>query len=171
VAAANLAFKGLGGACAERPPREAALVFDQPVAGHEWYATEHDPQGRPFRWSGPLTHSTVDLRIDTRADLEVDLRVLGAIAPDVLDGLRLEVHGEAVPLRLSVPAEGGRRLMGFIPQRIAAAGERGRVRLERRVPRTVSPCDLDPGSADARPVGLALSWLGLRRARSARGTG
>ena len=97
-------------------------MFDRPVAGHEWYATEHDPSGRPFRWSGPLTRSTVTLDVDTRADLEVELRVLDAIAPDVLEGLRLEVHGESIPLRPEAPVGGGRRFCGLIPQRCRGRG-------------------------------------------------
>ncbi len=164
LASANRIFKGLDAPSEARPPREAALVFDQPVAGVEWYATERDPQGRPFRWSGPLTRSTVVLRVDTRADLLADLRVLGAIAPDVLDRLRLDVHGQEIPLRSSALPDGGRRFSGVIPQPVAAAGEPDRVRLDIHVPRTISPRDVDPASTDARPVGIALSWLGVRRA-------
>ncbi len=169
-AAANRQLKGVGALSSDSPPREAALIFDQPVAGHEWYATESDPHDRPFRWSGPLTRSTVILSVDTRAELELDLRVLLAIAPDVLEGLRLEVHGTAIPLRANASPGGGWQFSGVIPQQVAAAGDRHQLRLDLHVPRTVSPRDIDPGSADARPLGIALSWLGVRRTsgRSAR---
>ncbi len=163
-AAANLAFKGLGPAGEDTAPREAAIVFDKPVPGQEWYETEHDPLGRPFRWSGPLTHSAIDLHVDTGADLQLELRVLDAIAPDVLDGLRLEVHGEEISLRAAGREDGGQKFSALVPQRVAASGERHRVRLDLHVPRTVSARDVDPDGGDARPVGIAVSWVGLRRA-------
>ena len=176
VAAANRVFKGLDHRFdeglddngARRASREAAVNFDEPVAGHEWYSTELDPRGVPYRWSGPLTHSSVNLRVDTSADLQVELRVLAAVAPDVLDGLRLEVHGTSIPLRTDARGDGGRRLSGVIAQRVAAAGERHNVRLDVHVPRTVAPRDIDPNNTDARPVGIAIAWLGLRRASAER---
>ena len=170
--AANRAFKGLeyefGGDDGNRAPREAALNFDEPVAGHEWYSTELDPRGVPYRWSGPLTRSSVDLRVDTGADLEVEILVASAVAPDVLEGLRLEVHGTSIALRVLAQPDGARRVSGVIAQRVVAAGEHQSVRLDLDVPRTVAVRDIEPASTDARTLGIAVAWIGLRRASAER---
>ncbi|MGB3405938.1 MAG: sulfotransferase family 2 domain-containing protein, partial [Jannaschia sp.] len=68
----------------------------RPVAGANWYSREGlEPNCTPFRWTGPGTTSTLYLPLKAESDLRLHLRIVRAIAPEVLDSLSLQVNGKA----------------------------------------------------------------------------
>jgi glycosyltransferase involved in cell wall biosynthesis len=163
-AAANRVFKGVEhGSRPGRLPREAACRFERHLPGFEWHGPEVDASGRTFQWSGPLTASSVDLAVDTTRPLELELRLLGAIAPDVLDGLALEANGVALAAARTADASGGWLLAAAVPPE-ACTARPGRLRVTVRTPRTVTPRDVDPASTDPRRLGVAVAWVLVRPA-------
>ena len=157
------AFKGVE---TELPPeaRTDRLRFDfgQVLPGFEWHGVERDPNHGTFQWSGPGARSSLHLPLANDRDLDVTVKVLHAVTPDVLESLRLEVNGQPVPLAPR-PDESGTLFDGRIP-RDALARSPGPVRLTFLVSRTVEPRSFDPDNVDPRRLGLAFNWIEVRPA-------
>ncbi|MGL4554653.1 MAG: hypothetical protein ACRC33_26100, partial [Gemmataceae bacterium] len=83
--------------------------------------------------------------------------VVDAMHPSQLDGLTVLLDGR--PLALArTPAPQGYRFTAAVPgPRTAGATHR----VEIQVPATVRPCDRAAGSADRRPLGVAVARLRL----------
>lgn len=158
------------GAVDAPPPetRTARLRFEleQAQPGLEWQGIERDPRHGTFQWSGPATSSSVHLPLVNDQDLEITVRVLHWLAPDVVDSLRLEVNGEPVALNRRTDESGAALFDGRLPA-AALALSSGAPRLTFRVNRTVSPVELDPASGDRRRLGVAINWIEVRPLRSA----
>jgi len=112
-----------------------------------------------FRWTGPDTVSTLDLPLVAGTDHRIELRTLNALAPDILDSLRLEAGGR--PVELAVEGRGVvRTWRGLIPKQ-AIDRTRPFTRLTLRVNRTLSKASLDPNDPDTRQVGICVHWIAL----------
>jgi len=144
--------------------RKAKLrfAFDHVLPGLEWHGVERDPINGTYQWSGPGTRSSLHLPLANDRDLQIELRVLPPLAPDVLDSLRLEVNGDEVALARR-PDRGATLFAGRITAEVLAKTP-GRPRLTFRVSRTIAPTDLDAASGDRRRLGLAFNWIEVRPA-------
>jgi chlorinating enzyme len=146
-------------------PDGAAVTFDRPVPGLGWYLPETDGR-RWFCWSGPAAESWVDLR-PTGAGAQVfRCTIAHVIDPRGLDGLEILLDGRPLSPRRRVD-ERGVHLDATVPPGIPGAASR-RVRVTFRVAAVVRPCDLDPASPDARPLGIAVSRVTLEPAGAGR---
>lgn len=159
------AFKGVDTAL---PPEARTdrlrFEFDQVVLpGFEWHGVERDPRYGVFQWSGPGTRSSLHLPLANDRDLDITVKVLHAVAADVLQNLRLEVNGEPVPLARRPDPSGGTLFEGRIPAAVLARSA-GFVRLTFLVDRTVEPRTFDPSNVDPRRLGLAFNWIEVRPA-------
>ncbi|HEX9945445.1 MAG TPA: glycosyltransferase [Thermoanaerobaculia bacterium] len=156
------AFKGVE---TELPPEARTdrlrFDFDQVLPGLEWHGVERDPRHGTLQWSGPGTRSSLHLPLANDRDLEIELQVVHALAPDVLDSLRLAVNGEPVALERRAGESGANRFRGLIPA-AALARSAGPPRLTFEVGRTIAPVEIDPASGDRRRLGLAFNWIEVR---------
>jgi Glycosyl transferase family 2/Galactose-3-O-sulfotransferase len=141
--------------------RELTLDFARPLPPSSgWYDPESDGQGRSWRWTGPQTISTLDLPLAADGDLALRFSVVYAIAPDVLASLSVRVNGSEIALERSQDERGAHLFWGVLPQAALASGKRC-ARLDFEVSHTVVPAAVEPGSADQRPLGIALAWLAI----------
>jgi hypothetical protein len=152
---------------AELPAEERTATlrfgFDYVLPGLEWHGVETNPVHGTFQWSGPGTRSSLHLPLANDRDLEITLRVLQALAPDILESLRLEVNGEPVALERRADGSGATLFEGRIPAAVLAKTP-GRPRLTFLVNRTIAPVDVDAASGDRRRLGLAFNWIDVRPA-------
>jgi hypothetical protein len=135
-------------------PSRIDLTFEGPIPGSGWFDREPRPGGY-FCWTGRA--AWLEVRLAGGGELALAVEVRGAVDPAQIDGLTAAVNGRPVPLfRSRVGAVD--RLEGRVPTESAADG---RYRVEFRVPRTVRPCDVVPGSTDPRELGVAVSRVEL----------
>jgi Sulfotransferase family len=135
-------------------PSRIDLTFDGPIPGSGWFDREPCPGGF-FCWTGRAPW--LEVRLAGGGELALAVEVRGALDPAQIDGLTAAVNGRPVPLfRSQVGAVD--RFEGRVPTEPVADG---RYRVEFRVPRTVRPCDVMPGSADPRELGVAVSRVEL----------
>lgn len=148
-AAATEPFGGL--------PSSAAFTFDQPIHGQGWHQRERDAAGW-FCWTGASPEATIDLRLRGPDRRRLRCRVAHVLRPAVLESLRLCINGE--PVAVETCADG----TGFVLEAAASArllaAQPGHLRLAFAA-QTARPCDLDPASGDARPLGIALRSIAL----------
>ncbi|MEL6223258.1 MAG: sulfotransferase family 2 domain-containing protein [Cyanobacteria bacterium J06627_8] len=160
---------------AKHPPQEPVSVYDfnclQPLHGAGWHRRNGKNNGviindRPFRWTGPETISTMDLPLQADQDLTLRIDILNAIAPDVLDSLRIRVNGHALRLTPLEKAPTSGILYGVIhPEWLT--NDRPFTRIEFIVNRTDSPNAIDPANNDTRLVGLAIHQVQVFPTREA----
>lgn len=137
------------------------LSMRRTIAGANWHSREGLDKGcTTFRWTGPGTTSTLHLPLKAEEDLRVQIYLVRAIAPDVLQSLSLSVQGNGIPLQLLTAWETHTVFQGVIPKALLASPPT-LTRLEIRVNRTESMQTIAPHSPDQRRVGLAVSHLYL----------
>jgi hypothetical protein len=156
----------------ERQQRSSfQFKFDQAFEGLNWHLPEISPELGFIRWSGPGTQSTLDFPLAHHNDLLIQFRILTALAPDILESLRLTVNDQ--PIRLSRrpdPAGAGAIIFqGRIP-RATLQRRPGFTRLAFEVNRTLSPQTLDPHSPDERRLGVLFNWIDIYPARESLST-
>ncbi len=139
------------------------LKFDQPIDGDGWHLREGNPETDTLiRWMGPGTASTLDLPLSDAQDLVVKIRVVGAIAADVVNSLRLMIGNQSISLsKLYHIDQPGCFLViyqGTIPKEVIES-DRPFTRLTFYINRTQSLHSLDPHNPDRRPIGLAFNWI------------
>jgi hypothetical protein len=139
-------------------PQGSAVTFDTPVPGLGWYLPETDG-ARSFCWSGPGGESWVDLRPAGPGERVFRCAIAHVLDPRVLEELEVRINDQALSFRRQADGPGA-RLEGRVPARVLA-GSPGRARVTFRVRPMLRPCDLDPASPDARPLGIAVSRLSL----------
>ena len=81
-----------------------------------------------------------------------------ALQPDILDGLTLTANDAPVTLTRATDADGATVFAGTIS---AEAISKPFLRLVFSVPRTVTPCSVNPNNRDERPLGMLLNWMKL----------
>ncbi len=135
-------------------PSRIDLTFEGPIPGCGWFDREPYPGGF-FRWTGRA--AWLEVRLAGGGELALAVEVRGALDPAQIDGLMAAVNGRPVPLfRSRVGAVD--RFEGRVPTNPAVNDH---YRVEFRVPRTVRPCDVAPGSTDPRELGVAVSRVEL----------
>ena len=135
------------------------LTFDKEISGAGWHQREYHPAHGYFRWTGPDTLSTLDLRLDTSRDVIIEFRVIASFASDILDSLALSVNDHLMALQCQAETETGANIFsGHIPQWVLALN-RSITRLSFRVNRTVLPSAFDPANSDQRHLGVALNLI------------
>jgi hypothetical protein len=133
--------------------------FDDALSGTSWHEREYHPTHGYFRWTGPDTRSTLDLRLATSQDLIIEFRVIAALAPDILDSLALCANDQFVPLQRRTDVETGTDLFtGVIPQG-ALTLRHFFIRLGFQINRTVAPYTIESNNPDQRQLGIALNLI------------
>lgn len=125
----------------------------------EWHLEERDERFGSFRWTGPLTTSTIELPVMVDRDLEVRVHVLHAVDDEVLRSVRVAANGRSIAVDVHVTESGTSMLSG----RISLDEDRspsGDLRLALEVARTRRPLDLGVND-DRRWLGLAVNWVEL----------
>jgi len=150
-------FRGLDGTPSEEPAVERGLpAGDRPGLG--WHGVETDRRG-PFRWTGPSVQAglEVPVPVDSSPGLVLRVKVIRAVDPAQLDGLRFAIEDQtlAPPRRSRRP--GGHLFEAPIPDAALRGGSSVGVTLT--VPFTVSPHERDPSSSDRRQLGVAVRWV------------
>mgnify|MGYP005843678167 CR=1 FL=1 len=140
-------------------PSSVSLDFGDPLPPR-WglYAIERGPLGT-YRWTGPDREAWVEVAVAGGRALLLEVHVLMALRPELLDGLRLSVNGRPLP---TVRADGrdGFRFRAEVPAEVLAA-RRGPARVGLTVPATFLPAEVDPSNADPRRLGVAVSRVSL----------
>jgi hypothetical protein len=139
------------------PVDEIAVDMRLPFEGANWYGAEADG-----RWAGPGLRSSIELPPLIPGKYELQIRLVDAIAPDVVYGLRIEAFGADVPFELSAPVTRESypiTCMATFEAPAEAAG--GTWPLEFSFPRTISPAA--SGSSDARELAVRMAGLQLTR--------
>jgi Glycosyl transferase family 2 len=129
------------------PPTERPGAF-------EWHDEEMDPEGRAFRWSGPVTRSRIEVPVWADRPLAVTVHVLSALRDDVVHTATLAMDGRTLPTTRTREDDGTYRLRAVVP---AAAGA-APLGFDLVVATVQRPCDLGQ-SADRRWLGLAVSGV------------
>jgi hypothetical protein len=139
-------------------PHGSAVTLDTPVPGLGWFPPETDG-ARTFCWSGPGGESWLDLRLAGPGERVFRCEIAHVLDPRVLEELEVQVNGQSLAFRQHADGPGV-RLEGSVPASMLA-GSPSRARVTFRVRRMLRPCDLDPASPDARPLGIAVSRVSL----------
>ena len=138
-------------------PAVADLRFDEPVPGGGWLAREHVPGGPVFCWMGSENRGWVDLADDGAAN-SLRIEIPHAIAPEILQSLRVSINGDRLVYALA-QADGVVAATAPLP---AGRKEGGTMRVELEVDRSIRPRDIDPDSADDRALSVAVSRVAIR---------
>jgi len=147
-----------------------------PSAGHHWHSREGlEDHCTAFRWTGPEATSTLHVPIlkpdtveqldsstasqdDSIQDYTIQIYVVRAIAPDVLESLSLTANSTLILLTVLTQWETNTVLQGTIPLN-AIAQHPSLTPLTLTVNRTESMQAIAPQSADRRQVGVAISHV------------
>ena len=157
----NRYFKGVGDPYATTELNEITVAkrfFLDLTAPFEWHEIETSKPFGPFRWSGPLKRSTVDLPVKADRDLMIEVHILAAITPDILRSLRLFVCDRPVEFEIEATTF-GTFLMRATALSPANSFADDFLRLTFQVEETLRPCEVQPGSGDRRSLGLAVNWI------------
>lgn len=150
--------------CITQPLPDAELfAFDQPFFGDGWHATERDGDAW-FCWTREPT-STLDLRVTRTNPLRVQCRILHAISPNALTGLKLFVNDEPIALTWS-HVDRYTQVEGAVPAKALADGQ-GIARIRLQSGEVIRPCDIHADHQEERPLGLAINSIRLLPWRSA----
>jgi hypothetical protein len=138
-------------------PEVVTVDLRRPISGEQWYAAEADG-----RWTGPATLATLDLPPLQPGKYLLELDVLEAMAPDILDAAHIEFEGRQHPV--AVEYMGGEGVLPAIcSTQLTINGGDGRAPLRMGIglPRTFSPAA--DGSPDNRELGVRVQQLRLIR--------
>jgi glycosyl transferase family 2 len=140
-------------------PIEAPTRFDMAdqTMPFEWHALERNEHGT-FRWSGPVTRATIDLPVVFDRDLTIRIHVLAAIAPELIDSVKLSIHGH--PLQVEVDRSKGTTMLEAQARRADIVAQERDFGVTIEVAAVKRPCDVGWGS-DARWLGIAVNWIEL----------
>jgi hypothetical protein len=114
------------------------------------YPCEFTSSNVPYRWTGPDTKTKFYVWIDRSEERSLVIEVLSAIQPSVLDEVVVLIDGQ--PVRYDRPSEGIAATLNV------REGKPFVTEICLTVPRNYMPSEVN-GSADNRPLGLALSRL------------
>lgn len=148
---------------AASPPPPSACHFDAPIPGDGWYTPEQQG-GQRYSWTGP--HPTSHLELSTPRDLSdggvLEVDVVHTVLHDPFDGLIMQVNGHRCEWTV-VPGTVPTRLVAALPEGVLRPpGETNRIALTVRA--TARPCDVWPGNADSRALGMAVGRVAVLRA-------
>ncbi len=127
--------------------------------GFEWYGLETTPAGMSFRWSGPGVVSSLPLPLQVDAACIIEIEIVSTLAPDVLEGLKLEVNGCPVEFTMRQDVAGTILTCHFEPDTMTPA-EAMTVRFT--INRTWQPSAMGINPGDKRWLGLAVGAITVR---------
>jgi hypothetical protein len=116
-------------------PLPIYFEFDQPVWGEGWSYPEKTVKGKSFIWMA-AKEAILNFKAQAMSDTSIEFTVVGAMAPDILDSLRLQVNGRSVQLK-SDNQWPGRTFWAIVPKEII--GKRDIMSLAFSVNRTEIP--------------------------------
>lgn len=125
---------------------------------HQGWHKPEQGEVHAWIWTGPQTISTLDLPLKGANDLRFEGYILNALAPDILESLRLEAEGQPVPLETISSSDGMTIVQASIPRKWVNRQE-GLTRLTLKVNRTLSAHEINPAQADDRPLGVAFARI------------
>lgn len=144
--------------------RRDAVEIDRP---HEVDLGDHlqgwgwrDPtlvDGRSVRWTGPQSEAAIDLPLILRPGATVEVSILTAATPSLLEGVVMEVDGTIVDAALESGPEGL-----VLKGTVNGSWERGFTRVLIRTGRPVAWRDVAADSDDWSEHGIAVSGIVLR---------
>jgi hypothetical protein len=114
------------------------------------YPCEFTSSNVPYRWTGPDTKTKFYVWVDRSEDRSLVIEILSAIQPSVLDEVVVLIDGQ--PVQHDRPSEGIAATLNV------REGKPFVTEICLTVPRNYMPSEVN-GSADNRPLGLALSRL------------
>jgi hypothetical protein len=145
----------------EHPPeRSLHIDFTRPIEGWGWHDIERSMRGGRVRWTGPGTNASIDLPITQDRDIRIAIRVVAALAPDILESVRLLVNEVSVALDGEPDVAGGIIFTGVVPREVLMR-RKSFARVTIATTRTVRPVDLNPASGDDRALGVLVNWIDL----------
>lgn len=137
-------------------PELLALDLRRPIFGDQWHAPEADG-----RWTGPAAISTVELPPLQAGEYLLEIEVVDAIAPGLLDTAEVELQGQRQRLAVEYLG-GGATFPAICSAALAVNGEaEAPMELVLRLPRTASPAEF--GSEDSRQLGIRVHQVRLIR--------
>jgi len=174
---ASVGGAGVGQSYGGVPAATSLIVIDmrESIDGKNWYDAEQDG-----RWAGAGVSSILRLPRLSPACYELQIEVVDAIAPDILNGMQLSVDGAPVAVEMkSLNSPTGPlsflkraqvthyRRVPLFPVlvsgqiRIEPDAKRRRLEVEMRFPRSLSPASR--GSADVRDLTIRVRQVRLTR--------
>lgn len=137
-------------------PTGERFTFSQPIHGNGWHLREQ--MGKTVTcWSRSDQDAWLDLAVPPREQLWFRARVIRALKPSLLAGLRIFVNQEE--LSLTRHRDGKITVLEAPIPQSALDGPVARITL--RFPEAIRPCDLRRGNTDERYLGVALESLSL----------
>jgi hypothetical protein len=123
-------------------------------AGDNWYGAEDDG-----RWAGPRSVSTVRLPALAAAAYALSLDVAASMAPDILEGMRLYLHGREIVLQ---GAAGSCPVLLYGEFSVPESDSMRIVELQFQFPRTLSPAAEGLDTNDHRELAIRLRGIDIR---------
>jgi hypothetical protein len=139
-------------------PSAADFTFDQPIHGRGWHVREHGERGW-FAWTD--REAVLHLGLETVGDHILECTVEHASCWEAWQDLEISVNGNSLAL-LTKPDVPPGTIAVSVPAEVLC-GSSGRMSVGLRVRRVVRPIEQDPSSPDARPLGVAVSRVRVRR--------
>jgi hypothetical protein len=138
---------------------EAPVRFDmsEQTMPFEWHGLEANEHGT-FRWTGPARRATIDLPVLFDRDLSIRIHVLAAIAPDLIDTIKLSVNDH--PLHVGITGTETAFLLEAQARRTEIVAHARDFGITIEVAAVKRPCDVGWG-ADSRWLGIAVNWVEL----------
>jgi hypothetical protein len=122
-----------------------------------FYHPEYDSNGQQFRWTGPEDYFYFDVFLDRHKPIELVLRLITAVVPENINGLRCFVDEIEIFLKQD-KVNDIFELRGVLPKRDAF----GSTKISFRIPKPSKPSDLYSDNAEDRILGVAFSQLILK---------
>jgi len=131
----------------------------QPLWGGGWHDRERYTDGSLYRWTGPSSTSHLILPALKAGSMYVDLDIVACFRQPVESHLRLSVDGKAIQFFRKGMQSGQQTLAGYFRHESHPGPF---CRWEFHFDTPVVPQSIDPGNADTRTVGVAISRISAR---------
>jgi len=133
--------------------------FSSKLSGTGWYWREFIPENnRVFRWTGPVTDSTIDFPLITNHDLLIQISIFKGITPEILNSFRLKVNDQFIDLKKLDEKDEQTLFEGLISKHILQNKNKF-TRFSFLVNRTINPHSLNNSDNTNRELGIALDGI------------
>ncbi|MES2931959.1 MAG: glycosyltransferase [Pseudomonadota bacterium] len=135
---------------------------DEAYAGFEWHLLEQHPSLGAFRWSGPMSSSTIVVPTLIDGPMNVSALLVCWLTKETLRSARVKINDVDIASDLAAQDDGTFILRCSLTPDQFATDDLAEVRWTISVDRTCRPIDLAL-SDDRRWLGLAVGWLELTK--------
>ena len=143
-------------------PNEQVIGADHLLdAADGFYGLEHDPEGRPFRWTGPTLQFRFTLYVDRTAPRRLEVSFLWACDPEMFPAIQCFVDRKALPVRYTNDGATHRLIVDVSARTTADPGATTVICV---LPKVISAKQMDPKSQDNRTLGVAFRELRIAAA-------